>query len=155
MKKIIIVSIIVTFFSSCLFMFDRISIIKILNKSNYTIYAYDSFFDSLSIYQTDFSGNSFRTSLDTSYYIFSNGAFSYSSNRAEPDSMAYLSFSGTRKGIFRDNLCVDGKIRFFIFKEETIRKYSWETICKYQMYEKKLTFTEDELKENDWVVVYE
>jgi hypothetical protein len=51
--------------------------------------------------------------------------------------------------------CKDKKIRFFFIMESTMRKYNWREICKYQLYEKKLTFTQAELWLNNWVVVYE
>ena len=51
--------------------------------------------------------------------------------------------------------CKDKKIRFFFILESTMREYNWEEIYKYQMYEKKLMFTEIGLWMNDWVVVYE
>jgi hypothetical protein len=64
-----------------------------------------------------------------------------------------------RNGLYIKNLfissCVDKKIRFFFIKESIMRKYSWNEICKYQLYEKKLTFTEKDLRKNNWVVVYE
>jgi hypothetical protein len=134
--------------------FDRGCNIGVLNNSEHTIYVYDSFLDSLALYQINSIGNTYRTGFDTAY-IFSNGVVSYSSNRAEPDSIAYVLFFGTHKSIFRQKECIDGKIRLFVFKEEAIRKYSWEEICEQQMYEKKLTLSEKDLRENDWTVVYE
>ena len=51
--------------------------------------------------------------------------------------------------------CDDNKLRLFFILESTMQDYSWDEICKQRLYEKKLTLTEEELKENDWVVVYE
>jgi len=152
MKKIVVVFLFMTLLSKCA---DKRCTISVLNNTNQTIYVDYSFIDSLHFSQTDdvFLDQN-RKSYDTAY-VFPNGTVSYSSNRAEPDSLAYLIFSGTRERIFQNNNCVDGKLRLYIFKEETIRNYSWETICKYQMYEKKLTFSEEELRRSNWTVVYE
>jgi len=151
MKKLLVIFIVILILSSCVF--KRTSTIGILNKSDHTIYVYDLFLDSLALYITNSLGNTCRTGFDTSS-VFNSGIWVYSSNRVVPDSMTYIHVP-PRKEIFRSSLCIDGKLRIFIFKEETIRKYSWEVICKHQMYEKKLTLTEAELKKNDWTVVYE
>jgi RHS repeat-associated protein len=51
--------------------------------------------------------------------------------------------------------CKDKKLRIFFIKEEIMREHSWEEICSKQLYEKKITLTEEELQQNNWVVVYE
>jgi len=51
--------------------------------------------------------------------------------------------------------CDEKMLRLFFISESTMRNYSWDEICKQRLYEKKLTLTEAELKENDWIVVYE
>jgi hypothetical protein len=51
--------------------------------------------------------------------------------------------------------CDDEMLRLFFILESTMRDYTWEEICERQMYEKKLTLSEKDLKENDWTVVYE
>jgi hypothetical protein len=51
--------------------------------------------------------------------------------------------------------CDNKMLRLFFILESTMRDYGWEEICEQRMFEKKLTFTEVELKESDWVVVYE
>jgi hypothetical protein len=143
MKKLFLVIFLAVSLTYCAWPFDRYCCIGILNKSDYTIFIYNSYSDSLSFIMTN--------SVDTAY-TFDSGITVYSPNRAEPDSIAYLSFRGTHADIFD---LLGEKLRIFIFTEETIRKYSWEEICEYQMYEKKLTLTEEELKKNDWTVVYE
>jgi hypothetical protein len=51
--------------------------------------------------------------------------------------------------------CDEKKITLFFITEKTMRTYDWEAIYKNQMFVKKITLTEEELKQNNWVVVYE
>lgn len=50
---------------------------------------------------------------------------------------------------------VDGKYRFFIFKESFLKDKNLDTILKKQLYSSKLEYTLDEFKSMNWRVVYE
>lgn len=50
--------------------------------------------------------------------------------------------------------CSDKILRLFFIKESILRTYSWEEICKHQLYEEKVALTEDELKQSDWKYTY-
>ncbi len=148
MKKVITFIFLSTFmFYSCVIEHSSASIC-ILNQADYTIYVYNAYDkDSLSMnggldlfwHYDNFYGNK-DTLIHPSY-------------RAEPESVACVNFRKKRKDIFGS--LKDRNLRLFIIKEETMLKYTWEEICKYQMYETKLILTENELKENNWTVVYE
>ncbi len=45
-------------------------------------------------------------------------------------------------------------VNFFFIKESIMRKYSWKSIVKNQLFDKKLTYTYDELKERRNVIFY-
>jgi len=76
----------------------------------------------------------------------------YPCYRVEPFSKSGIGIPGRESLLLR---CDDNKLRLFFILESTMQDYSWEEICKNRLYEKKLTLTEEELKENDWIVVYE
>jgi hypothetical protein len=152
MKKLVISIFLGICLTAC--PFDRTSTIGVLNNSNHTIYVYDSYLDSLSFYITDVFGETIRTGLDTTY-TFDSGVSVYLSNRIEAEAITYISFPGTHRDIFTRKICTDGKLRLFIISENIVRQYGWEEICSKQLYEKKITLTEEELQQNNWVVVYE
>ncbi len=131
--------------NSCVF--DRGCNISILNKSDHTIYVYKSFSDSLKM-----SGG-LKYKLEQQNYK-GNDTLIYPSYRAESKSYAYVPFVGKRDDIFKNKECKDGKLRLFFINEDTILKYTWEEICRQQLYEKKLILNEVELKRNNWVVIY-
>jgi formate-dependent nitrite reductase cytochrome c552 subunit len=61
--------------------------------------------------------------------------------------------SGRKETIVR--FCPDKHVRFFFISDSVFMNNPWDTIVKYQMYNRKLVFSEKDLKENDWTVVYE
>lgn len=126
---------------------DYGSAVFVLNKSDHTIYVYKTFQDSLSmndgllLKQSSYKNNEVDTMIYPSY-------------RARPDSLAVLTFRGKRNEIFKSSYNVDGKLRIFIINESIISKYTWKQICDKQIYEKKLLITEEDLKKNNWTVIY-
>ena len=53
------------------------------------------------------------------------------------------------------NNCADKKLRLFFIKEETMKNYCWNDIYIWQLYEKKIILTIDEMEETDWTVTYQ
>ncbi|MDR1006703.1 MAG: hypothetical protein LBL74_07555 [Bacteroidales bacterium] len=50
--------------------------------------------------------------------------------------------------------CEENELTLFFITEKTMREYNWEEIYKNQMFTKKVTLTEDELKNLDWKYTY-
>jgi len=137
MKNLIIILSCLFTLNSCVF--DRGCNISILNKSDHTIYVYKSFSDSLKM-----SGGLLYKLEQQNYN--GNDTLIYPSYRAEPSSYAYVTFVGKREEIFKNDECKDGKLRLFFIHEDTILKYTWEEICKQQLYENKIILNEVELR---------
>jgi hypothetical protein len=145
MKNLILVFSCLFALNSCVF--DRGCNISILNKSDHTIYVYKSFSDSLKM-----SGG-LAYKLEQQNYK-GDDTLIYPSYRAEPNSYAYVTFVGKYEYIFNNKECKDGKLRLFFIHEDTILRYTWEEICRKQLYEKKLILNEAELRRGNWEVIY-
>ena len=132
-------------FHSCLPVMDFACTLPVINYSDFTVYVCASCSDSLErgrnlqLYKYSFDGKEI---------------VGYPNYRIEKDSIGYVIFR-EKKVEHAIKRCKDHKLRLFFISESTMRNYSWEEICKHNLYEKKLTLTEEELKENDWIVVYE
>jgi len=119
--------------------------LPIINYSDSTVYVCASCSDflekdhNLQVYKYNFDGKEI---------------LGYPNYRIEKDSLGCIIFREKKvEHIFKR--CQDHQMHFFFILESTMRTYSWEEICEKQLYEKKLVLTEEELKNNDWVVVYE
>ncbi len=53
------------------------------------------------------------------------------------------------------NNCTDKRIRLFFIKEETMMNNSWNDIYKWQLYEKKIILTIEEMEKNNWTVTFD
>ena len=51
--------------------------------------------------------------------------------------------------------CGDGRLRFFFIKDSVFLNNPWDTIVKYQMYERKLVFSKEDLERMNWTITYE
>lgn len=47
---------------------------------------------------------------------------------------------------------IDGKLRFFFISDSIYLSTPWDTIVKYQMYDRKLTFEKKGLKSLNWTI---
>jgi hypothetical protein len=79
------------------------------------------------------NGNSLAGNLYSPSYRINAYSYEYPFNILYADKMSF-------------NKCLDKKIRFFIVTEKTMKENTWEYIHEKQLYEKKLVFTEEELK---------
>lgn len=68
----------------------------------------------------------------------------YSSN-------SIFGFGSTNNKIFP---CGKDSFKIFFISEYTMRTNSWEEICKYQLFNKKITLSKDTLDSWDWTVLY-
>ncbi len=55
------------------------------------------------------------------------------------------------KGMFADNR----KIHLLIYKQSTLNNYTWEVIQSENIYDKRYSFTLEDLKVMNWTIVYD
>jgi hypothetical protein len=145
MKKTFILLIIALGLCSCVY--DRVERIKIVNNSEEGQVIYHSCSDKI---------GTEKDSLNNLYYkqiAGSNISIYYETAYIGKTSTKWYGKFHSRKAIA--HLCKDKQVRFFFISESVFMSTSWDTIVKYQMYNRKLVFSEEELRNNDWVVVYE
>jgi len=54
------------------------------------------------------------------------------------------------------NCCQNNQpLRFFFISDSVFVNNPWDTIVKYQMYNRKLVFSKKDLEKNNWTVIYE
>jgi len=72
-----------------------------------------------------------------------------------PDSLARLEILG-RNGWeeFIKNNCKDSKLRLFVFDKNLLSSKSWDSVYRKQEYSKKYELTVENLKLNNWHIVY-
>lgn len=46
----------------------------------------------------------------------------------------------------------DGKLRMYIFKEDSVNKYSWKNLIEEKKYDKKYVLSISELEQINWVI---
>ena len=51
--------------------------------------------------------------------------------------------------------CDDSLLKLYFIKESVLSNNEWETIREKQLYEQKVTLTLDDLKNNDWIYIYD
>lgn len=51
--------------------------------------------------------------------------------------------------------CEDKILRIYVIDDSVMIKYSWKTICKHNLYSKKLTYSEKQLKSFAWKITLE
>lgn len=118
---------------------------ELINNSNHVVYACYSSLDSLDRFP--------MVSVLDRFNINGKDTTVYGEGRIEPNSVGYVNFR-LRKEDFVMYGCKDKKIRFFFIKESTLLEKTWEEIYKGQLYEKRLTFTQEDLESMNWTVVY-
>jgi hypothetical protein len=123
--------------------YDKAGCFIIHNNSESVIYVCSSCSDSL------LSGH------NLTYYSNYNKSDSlkYPNYRIEKDSLGCIAFSGRKEHIAKK--CKDKKLRFFFINESVMKENTWAEICKYQLFEKKITLSEEDLKKMNWCVIYE
>jgi hypothetical protein len=150
MKKLIYISCIFLFYG-CIFTYDPArGLLYIHNNSDENVYVYSKFgnADSLTLVSgyvilenrnVDtvplFSGLELFTWIDAN----TKGAGTIGGTRKKPR----LSLSGNEK-----------EVTLFFITEKTIRDYNLEEIHKNQMFVKKITLTEEKLKNKNWEYIY-
>jgi len=146
MKKIIIFLIIpVLCFYSCVY--DWVDATQFTNYSNEGQFIYYTCSDEIGAkidslrnrYYENIAG--VQSSVNENVYI-------------KPNSSKWVKTHFNRKRIA--NCCQNNQpLRFFFISDSVFVSNPWDTIVKYQMYNRKLIFSEKDLKKNDWTIVYE
>ncbi len=152
MKLIFPLFICITFLTGCPTMDPATGTIDIFNYSDSAIYVYQSCSDSLScepaldlflverVPRTDAEGNRMKDTIAPDYRI---NAYSYG---------IIYAFGSSEK----PTIPCDGEyLTLFYIKETTMRTNSWDEICKNQLYERKVKFTNQELDASSWKITYE
>ena len=73
-------------------------------------------------------------------------------NRVLPDSIHTVPFNANWETSI--NSYPDKSITFFIFSKDTLLKYNWNDIVEMKAYEKKESYSVEELKSRNWVITY-
>ena len=142
----------VIFLTGCPVIDPAPATIDILNYSDSAVYIYQSCSDSLScepaldlflvqrVPRRDAKGVKMKDTIAPDYRI---NAYSYGS----------IFVSGSPE---KPTIPCDGKyLTLFYIKEITMRTKSRDQICKNQLYERKVKFTNQELDALDWKITYE
>ena len=69
------------------------------------------------------------------------------------NSFKWIKVSDKKESIVKGSK--DGLIRFFFISDSTFLNNSWDTIVKYQMYNRKLVFSEEDLEKINWIIGYQ
>jgi hypothetical protein len=77
----------------------------------------------------------------------------YPSYRIGIDSTGCVPIGWSKESTIRK--CEDKKLRYFFIVDTVMRDNTWKEVCEKQLYEKKMVFTEEELIQMDWTVVYQ
>jgi hypothetical protein len=102
--------------------------------------------------KTVFLGPQF-TGFDDSLIFFSNPALSGEYYKSYPNTKDdQLSLTDTYEGRFNDP-SID-LLRIYLFDEEIIAEYDWDTIVSNYMVLKRYDLTLDDLNNLDWIVEY-
>jgi hypothetical protein len=148
MKKLLIISTAIFLSLYSCICFDRVGIMHIVNNSNTGQIVCITCADSIGSEMDSLTNNPYFKQFDSfKSEIVNTDSYIDSNNTARHR------VGGGRESIVRR--CKDKHARFFFISDSVFMNNPWDTIVKYQMYNRKLVFSEKELKENNWVVVYE
>lgn len=125
--------------------------LEILNYTDSAVYVYHTCSDSLPCDYgmklflsagggTDASGRTMKDTIAPSYRI---NAYSWGN---------ITGLGAIEKPV---TACRDHKLRLYFIKETTMRTKTWEEICQSELYEKKITLTQQELDSMGWRLAYE
>ena len=146
MKKIFFIS---TISLLCLYscVYDRVERIKIVNNSEEGQVVYYSCSDKMGAEMDSLRNIHYKRMAGQNVRIH------YEREYIAKDSLRWFGNFFNRKAIAC--FCDDRQVRFFFISESVFISTPWDTLVKYQMYNRKLVFSDEDLKNNNWVVVYE
>lgn len=142
-RRLTILLLISTFISCSLFDSEQ-GAINIYNNTDSAVYITYSCSDSICLSPQ-------LVLFDT---IVNNGRETIISPNYRVNAYSYGGIGTTgRKNLIND--CIDKRLRLFFIKEETLKNFSWNDIFIWQLYEKKVILTIDEMEKTDWTVTYQ
>lgn len=115
----------------------------VTNNTDSVLYFPDSYKDSLSLLPYRYYMDTFKA--DNVFRIISP------MERVEPHSTSIVTFKYPIGNSLRDS--GENSLKLFVIKESTMKKYKWEDICKYGLYEKKIVIPIEKFSEGDSVKV--
>jgi hypothetical protein len=115
---------------------------KITNSSNDTVCIWDAGYNNIDSVKYEFN-------IDRTGKIIIDNANYY--KITPPDSFAMYCEIGSKRGFFNNNK--DKKGYFFVINIATLKQYSWDSICKYQLY-KQIIVTKKDVETNNWNIIY-
>jgi hypothetical protein len=95
-------------------------------------------------------------SLITNQNIYVNGIRikdNFVENFIEKDTNKLIHFTGYKDNIH--NVCKDKHIRFFFINDSVFRDNLPDIISKHHLYEKKILFSDEDLKKMNYTIIYE
>ncbi|MGZ4099579.1 MAG: hypothetical protein ACXVNM_11910, partial [Bacteroidia bacterium] len=87
------------------------------------------------------------SSYDT---IEGKSPYNYADNFIDSKSSKQLMVGGDFENIVRNNF--HNKMTIFFFDADTLKKYQWEKIKKENKWKRKITFSVEDLRKNNWKV---
>ena len=146
MKRIFIISIVLSLCTySCVY--DYVGSFQVINYSDEGQIVYYTCSDMIGTKIDSFSNRYYERLAGCKFRIDNEDVY------IDKKSFKWVEISFRKKDFASD--CKDKHIRFFFISDSVFMNHSWDTIVKYQMYNRKLVFSEEELKKDDWAVVYE
>ena len=147
MKKIFIVSTVSALFM-CACVMDRIDRIQMVNNSNTGLIFFYNCLDSIGYGRDTLTVNPYFRQFDhfKSDIVDKNLYIAQDSSK-----VVGIPFPKERL----TSTCGDGHIRFFFIKDSVFFTNPWDTIVQYQMYERKLVFSKEDLERMNWTITYE
>lgn len=125
---------------------DYVYGIRVINYTDKNYVTYDSYYDSLGAYCDSLNSKFYKGYDENKINII--GLNGHYINRKDNGRFSYPAKS--IEGVF--SYSPDGKIRFYFITDSVFFNNPWDTIVKYQMYDKKLTYTAKELKLSDGII---
>ena len=146
MKKIVIIGVILCL-CSCVH-FDRVETFQVINYSDEGQIIYYSCSDSIGSEIDSLTFNPYFKQFDNVKSDILN-----ENKHIDKNSFKWIKVSDKKESIVKGSK--DGLIRFFFISDSTFLNNSWDTIVKYQMYNRKLVFSEEDLEHMNWVIEYQ
>lgn len=150
MKKYILCFAIAVSMGGCVYMDPPTGTLDIFNRSDSAVYVYKTYNDSLSLkyglqlFIVAGGIDACRNPMpDTTAPPYRVNAFSWQS---------FEGFGRPEKPRFDNNS--GGKLTLYFIKEITMKSRSWKEICDNRLYETKMIFTQQQLDNRCWRVIY-
>lgn len=133
---------------SCIPVIDHVSAFQVINHSDKGQIIYYSCSDSIGSAMDSLTMNPYFKQFDQSKVAI-KGEDVY----VEREDSTLVRISGKKESLVRR--CKDGYLRFFFIHDSVFLNNPWDTIVKYQMYNKVLVFSKKDLERINWIIEYD